>query len=74
MVEDLVFEEVNGWENFFDESDSDSENIDESDIEDNKLCKDESGLENEVGVEDGSVVSVKSLVFLINEFEIIIEE
>ncbi|XP_068673513.1 polycystin-1-like [Montipora foliosa] len=89
MVEDLVFEEVNGRENSSDESDCDSENIDNSDTEDNQSSNDESGSENEAGAEDGittmtptfgitdrpgSAVSVKSPAFLIAELEITTEE
>ena len=54
MVEDLVFDEVNGKENSSDESDSDSESEDNDgvDTDDGKSSNDESGSEDEPVAED----------------------
>ena len=82
MVEDLVFDEVNGKGNSSDESDSDSDT--EEDSDDGKSSNDESGSEDEPVSEDdtkmltpafdiakrpGSAVSVRDTPFLVIDTE-----
>ena len=84
MVEDLVFDEVNGKENSSDDSDSDSDTEEDNDTDDDKSSNDESGSEDEPVSADetkmltpafditkrpGSAVSVGDTPFLVIDTE-----
>ena len=78
MVEDMVFNRVNGENDSSEESDSDSDNSSGSNSDDEKSSNDESGSETEPVKDDtrlltpahpGSAVRVRSPVLLVNEVE-----